>query len=133
MPKFLIVLILIAALPLMGKGATTDPRAEIETFNRALEQATRSMDNRATLALWAEDGLSLLPSTKPLEGKTAIAAFLEGVTAQIPGAKMEKFELECFGIEVSGDLASAFNVPACRRPQRCSRSRLRSRNESRAI
>ena len=106
MRKFVIVLILMATLPLMAKGATADPRAEIETFNRTLEQATRMMDNRSTLALWAEDGVSLLPSTKPIEGKAAIAAFLEGVTAQIRGAKMEKFELECFGIDVSGDLAS---------------------------
>src|SRR5271154_1713217 len=106
MRKFVIVLILMATLPLMAKGATADPRAEIETFNRTLEQATRMMDNKATLALWAEDGVSLLPSTKPIEGKAAIAAFLEGVTAQIRGAKMEKFELECFGIDVSGDLAS---------------------------
>src|SRR5271170_4972398 len=92
--------------PLTMKGASPDPRAEIAAFNRKLENATRLMDNTATLALWAEDGISLLPSTKPIEGKTAIAAFLEGVTAQIHGAKMEKFEWECFATDVSGDLAA---------------------------
>jgi uncharacterized protein (TIGR02246 family) len=102
----IVFLLLTANFPLTMKGASPDPRAEIEAFNRKLENATRSMDNTATLALWVEDGISLLPSTKPIEGKTAIATFLEGVTAQIHGAKMETFELKCFAIDVSGDLAS---------------------------
>jgi uncharacterized protein (TIGR02246 family) len=99
-------LLLTANFPLTMYGASPDPRAEIEAFNRKLENATRLMDNTATLALWAEDGISLLPSTKPMEGKSAIATFLESVTAQIHGAKMEKFELDCFAIDVFGDLAS---------------------------
>jgi uncharacterized protein (TIGR02246 family) len=98
------ILYLIGAYPV--KGTSSDARAEIEAFNHRLEDATRSMDNQATLALWADDGISLLPSTKPIVGKTAIASFLEGVTAQLHGAKMEKFELECFAIDVSGYVAS---------------------------
>jgi uncharacterized protein (TIGR02246 family) len=99
-------LLLIAIFPVPMKGSSPDPKAEIEVFNRRLEDATRSMDNAATLALWAEDGVSLLPSTKPIEGKAAIAAFLEGVTTQIHGAKMQEFKLECFAIDVSGELAT---------------------------
>ena len=60
-------LLLTANIPLTMKGASPDPRAEIEAFNRKLENATRLMDNTATLALWAEDGISLLPSTKPTQ------------------------------------------------------------------
>jgi uncharacterized protein (TIGR02246 family) len=100
------VLVLMALFRLSMRGISSNPKAEIEAFNRRLEDATRSMDNKATLALWAEDGISLLPSTKPLEGKTAIGALLEGVTAQIHGAKMQEFKLECFAIEVAGDFAS---------------------------
>jgi ketosteroid isomerase-like protein len=107
MRKFVITcLILIVICPLTMKGASSDPNGEIDAFNRRLEDATRSMDNAATLALWAEGGISLLPSTKPLEGKAAIAAFLESVTTQIHGAKMQEFKLECFAIDVSGDLAT---------------------------
>jgi len=85
-------------------------RAEIEAFNRAFDEATRRMDNAASLALWEEDGTSLLPSTKPIVGKKAIAAFLEKVTAQLQGAHMEKFEDMCFDIQVSGNWASEWCV-----------------------
>ncbi len=64
------------------------------------------MDNAATMARWSEDGVSLLPSTKPIEGKAAIAAFLTATTAAFPGAHMEQFEMRCRDVEVSGDWAS---------------------------
>jgi ketosteroid isomerase-like protein len=56
--------------------------------------------------LWAEDGITLLPSTTPVIGKAAIAAMMNAMTAQIKGAHMDKFELRCSAIEVSGDLAT---------------------------
>jgi ketosteroid isomerase-like protein len=64
------------------------------------------MDNTATLALWDSDGVSLLPQTDPIVGKKAITAFLEKVTAQIAGSKMEQFEMQCFGIQISGTSAT---------------------------
>jgi ketosteroid isomerase-like protein len=85
-------------------GATAS--AGIDAFNRALTEATANMDNAATVALWDEDGISLLPSTKPIIGKKAIARFLADVTASIPGARMAKFEMQCFDIELSGNWAS---------------------------
>lgn len=106
------LLLLAAALPPIGPAespapqTSTIPNAEIEAFNTRLAAATRSMDNVATLALWADDGISLLPSTPPIAGKPAIAAFLTNVTADLKGAHMEKFELECHDIQVSGDLAT---------------------------
>jgi ketosteroid isomerase-like protein len=95
-----------AALPLTAQTPPVNPRAEIEDFNRKFEVATRQMDNAAVMALWGDNGISLLPSTKPIIGKMAIAAFFDSVTAQIKGARMEKFELECFDIDVSGNTAS---------------------------
>jgi ketosteroid isomerase-like protein len=100
------LLLLAAALPIVAQTMPLSPRAQVEAFNRKFEDATRRMDNAAIVALWADDGISLLPSTKPIVGKVAIAAFIDSVTAQIKGAKMEKFELECFAIDVSGDIAS---------------------------
>jgi uncharacterized protein (TIGR02246 family) len=108
MQKLLILplLILTAAMPIVAQTAPLSPHAEIEAFNRKFEDATRRMDNSAIVALWADDGISLLPSTKPLVGKVAIAAFIDSSTSEIKGARMEKFELECFAIDVSGDIAS---------------------------
>jgi len=102
----LFLLLLAAVLQIFAQPMPTSPRTEIEAFNRTFEDATRRMDNAATVALWADDGISLLPSTKPIVGKGAIATFMDSVTAQLKGAKMEKFEMECFAIDVSGDTAS---------------------------
>jgi hypothetical protein len=80
--------------------------AEILAFNEKLESATKGTNNEETMALWADDGISLLPSTKPLIGKTAISAFLDLFTAQLKGAKMDKFEIQCHAISGSGNWAS---------------------------
>jgi ketosteroid isomerase-like protein len=101
-----LLLLLAAPLPIVAQTTPIGPRAEIEAFNRSFEDATRRMDNSAIVALWADDGISLLPSTKPIVGKVAIAAFIDSVTAQIKGARMEKFELECSALDVSGNIAS---------------------------
>lgn len=81
-------------------------RAGIATFNRALIAATTRMDNAATVALWDEAGVSLLPSTQPLVGKQAIGKFLDDVMASLAGAQMAKFEMQCFDVTASGDWAS---------------------------
>lgn len=85
---------------------TTTAISGIESFNKALDAATKSMDNAAVLALWEDDGISLLPSTPPIVGKKAIGKFVDDVTAQYPGGRMEKFEMECHDITVSGDWGS---------------------------
>ena len=70
--------------------------------------ATLRMDDEAVLALWEDDGVSLLPKTKPIVGKAALAAFLAKVKTEIPGAKMRSFEMHCSGIEVEGDVATEY-------------------------
>jgi len=97
------------AMPLGGQAAA-GTRTEIERFNRQFEDATRRMDTAAIVELWVEDGISLLPTTKPIVGKAAIRAFMESVTAQLKGARMERFELQCSGIEVTGNMASEWCV-----------------------
>lgn len=101
------LLVILSLVVSLSTGAQTETASSgIEAFNHRLEDATLRMDNAAMVALWAEDGISLLPVTKPMIGKAAIAEFLDRVTASIPGAKMEKFEMKCFAIEASGDLAT---------------------------
>ncbi|MBA2683940.1 MAG: nuclear transport factor 2 family protein [Gemmatimonadaceae bacterium] len=79
---------------------------EIDAFNRAFFDATRHMDTPATLALWDDEGVSLLPSTNPIRGKSAITKFMNDVMASLAGAHMTKFEGACFDIQQSGDWAS---------------------------
>lgn len=78
----------------------------IAAFNQSLAAATRAMDNRAMLALWEDDGTSLLPDTPPIKGKTAIAQFLATVSEQLRGARMLQFDLACHEIQAGGDWAS---------------------------
>lgn len=107
--RSLITAILFVCFIFVGSSAAaeiTDARSGIERFNQALDAATRSMDNAAVLALWEDDGISLLPSTPPIIGKKAIGKFLAEVTEQYPGGRMEKFEMQCHDIMISGDLAS---------------------------
>lgn len=93
-------------LLLAAQLASAQSNPSIAAFNHKLEDATRNMDNAATLALWADDGISLLPSTKPIIGKPAISTFFKSVTDSIAGAKMKSFEMECHDIDISGDLAT---------------------------
>ena len=101
-------LVVLCAAPglVAGQAPPAGPRAGIETFNRALDDATRRMDNAAIVALWEDDGVSLLPSTEPIVGKRAIADFMAAVTARYPGGRMERFDNRCFDIEVAGPWAS---------------------------
>jgi ketosteroid isomerase-like protein len=107
-----LALLLVATGPgfASAQAATHAGRAGIETFNRALTAATRTMDDTATMALWEADGVSLLPSTNPIVGKAAIGQFMNDVTKQLSGAKMESFDLRCSGIEVSGRLGSEWCI-----------------------
>ena len=93
-------------LLLISAAANATPQSGIEAFNKALDSATRSMNNAAVLALWEDDGVSLLPSTPPIVGKKAIGKFLDDVMAAYPGGKMKTFEMQCHDIQVSGDWGS---------------------------
>lgn len=108
MRRFVILLFSSVAMSATAAAQTADTsaRAGIDAFNKAFDQATRSMDNAATVALWEDDGVSLLPSAPPIVGKPAIARMMDAVVSQFPGARMEKFESACFDITISGDLAS---------------------------
>lgn len=101
-----------ALLPILAALAThsahaanESPQQPLERFNAALYQATLAMDNAAMLALWEDDGISLLPMTEPIRGRSAIRALFESVTRDAPHAHMLKFELQCHDIVIMGDWA----------------------------
>lgn len=97
-------LLLAGVLLSIGAGAAEDPG--IAAFNQALASATMHMDNAATLALWDDEGVSLLPSTEAIVGKKAISEFLARVMQQLQGARMKSFDMQCGGLELHGDWAS---------------------------
>jgi ketosteroid isomerase-like protein len=101
-----LVMLCLGSRPAAAQAAAPDAQPGIARFNKALDDATRRMDNAATLALWEDDGVTLLPQTAPVAGKKAIAAFLDAATAPLAGARMETFDMDCHDIEVSGDSAS---------------------------
>ena len=104
--KIAVLALLIAASASAAQTATPDAQAGIDAFNRAVIDATKKMDDAANLALWEDDGVSILPNSKPLSGKPALEAFLRMVAEQTKGARMESFWMACATIAVSGDTAS---------------------------
>jgi ketosteroid isomerase-like protein len=97
---------LLTATAVHAQHSSTTKDAGVDAFNRSFANATRTMNDAATLALWDDDGVSLLPSTKPIVGKPAISRFMTDVMASLQGAHMTKFESECHDVHVSGDWAS---------------------------
>lgn len=84
--------------------------AGVNAFNDAWAQATRAMDNTATLALWDDAGISLLPSTKPIIGKPAMSRYMDDVMKQLVGATMESFALRCYDIVVAAPNATEWCI-----------------------
>jgi ketosteroid isomerase-like protein len=91
-----------------AQGVAADAKAGVKTFNAAMIKATRTMDNAALLALWEEDGTALLPNTPPIVGKAALTKFYTDVMAGLGDATMKSFEMQCLGLEISGDLATEY-------------------------
>ena len=81
-------------------------RHEIEAFNKEFVDLHLKMDTAGVLAMWAEDGVDLMPGEAPLLGKKAIVAWVEDIVAKMPGYKVTKEEVEFHDIQVSGDWAS---------------------------
>src|SRR5258706_14549822 len=65
-----------------------DPKAEILAFNEKFINAHLRMDNPAIIAMWADDGVSLLPSMAPMVGRAAIGKLITDIAAQMPGYKV---------------------------------------------
>jgi uncharacterized protein (TIGR02246 family) len=101
-----VVVLALFGLSALAATARADESAEIARFNRALDEATRTINNGAMVKLWEEDGVSLLPNQAPLVGKKAIAKFLDDVVKGMPLAKMTTFEFSCNDIRVDGRMAS---------------------------
>jgi ketosteroid isomerase-like protein len=87
-------------------AAAANALQEIAAFNQRFTDTTLHMDMPGLKALWADDGVSLLPGPAPIVGKPALSRFLDDVVAQMPGYKVTRHENDFHDIRISGDWAS---------------------------
>lgn len=89
-----------------ASGQATSGKDELEKFNNHFRELHLKMDTAGIFALWADDGVDLMPGEAPMIGKKVIQAWVEAILAKMPGYKVTKQEMEFHDIQVSGDWAS---------------------------
>jgi uncharacterized protein (TIGR02246 family) len=106
------LLLLTAGLLAAGPAAAGPAPAsqEIDAFNQRFKAAILSMDNSAVMALWADDGVTLLPGMAPVIGKPTIARRLDDVTARMRGYHVTGQDNEFHDIRIAGDWASEWGT-----------------------
>ncbi len=101
-----LVLFAIGTVRRVAASSDASGRNEIEAFNKKFVDLHLKTDTAEVLAMWAEDGVDLMPGEAPLFGKKAIVAWVEDIVAKMPGYQVTKEEVEFHDIQVSGDWAS---------------------------
>jgi ketosteroid isomerase-like protein len=102
----LVVLLLGTNILVKAGSSASDGKKEIEAFNGHYRELHLKMDTPGIFALWADDGVDLMPGEAPIIGKNAIQAWVEDILAKMPGYKVMKQDMEFHDIWVSGDWAS---------------------------
>ncbi|SRR6266851_8566297 len=97
--------LLMAVLGMKARTAEAG-RKEIEVFNKRYVQLHLKMDTEGILALWAKDGVDLMPGEAPMIGRQKISAWVEDIVAKMPGYKVTKQEMEFHDIHMCGEWAS---------------------------
>jgi len=87
-----------------------DARKAIDALNRQFITACQNMDHHASAALWADDGVDLLPGNAPLIGKAKISAWLDSLTPQLQGGKMMYCTVDWQDIRIHGDVAYEWGI-----------------------
>jgi uncharacterized protein (TIGR02246 family) len=100
------VAVLTVAVGMKARTTEDTGRKEIEAFNKRYVDLHLKMDTAGLLALWAEDGVDLMPGDAAMIGKKKIVAWVEEIVAKMPGYKVTKQEMEFHDIHVCGDWAS---------------------------
>lgn len=101
----LLLFICLATLPSFARAHDSAARKQIESVNQKFDTAILHMDNAAVLALWADDGVEILPKMPLLDGKKAIADFFDQTTKQLVGYHLKSNDTKFHDISISGDLA----------------------------
>jgi uncharacterized protein (TIGR02246 family) len=100
------VALLTVAAQMKARSEEDAARKEIEAFNKRYVELHLKMDTPGIMALWAEDGVDLMPGTMAMVGRKKIAAWVEDILEKMPGYKVTKQEMEFHDIHVCGDWAS---------------------------
>jgi uncharacterized protein (TIGR02246 family) len=100
------IALLMAAAQMKARTEEDAGRKEIESFNKRYVELHLKMDTPGILALWAEDGVDLMPGAAAIVGRKKISAWVEDIVAKMPGYKVTKQEMEFHDIHVCGDWAS---------------------------
>ena len=69
-----LVALLIVAVRMKARTAEDAERKEIEAFNKRYVELHLKMDTAGILALWAEDGVDLMPGDAAMIGRKKISA-----------------------------------------------------------
>src|SRR5581483_4343327 len=119
LPLFALIFLLVTSLFLTMKRAdaqsdaatpNTAARKAVDDFNRRFIENCRTMNNKAAVDLWAEDGVDLLPGMDPMVGKAAISKWLAGLEDQSKGAKVTQCDVDWQQIQVAGDTAYEWGI-----------------------
>jgi len=102
--------ILCSFAPARSGAAAENGRKGIDEFNRRFLEACRSMDHKAAVELWTEDGADLLPGMEPMTGKQMIAQWLHGLDEQMKGAKVTQCDVDWQQINVVGGVAYEWGI-----------------------
>jgi len=104
--NFWLAAVLIGLSASAASGQAASRKDELEKFNNHFRELHLQMDTAGIFALWADDGVDLMPGEAPMIGKKVIQAWVEDILAKMPGYKVTKEEMEFHDIQVSGDWAS---------------------------
>jgi uncharacterized protein (TIGR02246 family) len=101
-----LVALLMAVVGMKARTTEEAGRKEIDAFNKRYVELHLKMDTAGILALWAEDGVDLMPGDAAMIGRKKISAWVGDILAKMPGYKVMKQEMEFHDIHVCGDWAS---------------------------
>ena len=96
----------LSAVGMSARAPKSDPRSEIDAFNKKFTELHLKMDTPGIMAMWAEDGVDLMQGEAPIVGRKTITAWVEDVLSKMPGYKVIKAEMEFHDIQVCGDWAT---------------------------
>jgi uncharacterized protein (TIGR02246 family) len=105
-----LTLVSFAVPPCQTRAQADSARKEIAAWNQKYIAAHLRMDNAAILAMWQEDGVSLLQGMDPIQGREAIGKFFDQAVAQIAGYHMKTMEIDFREIQVMGDWAYEWGI-----------------------
>ncbi len=85
-------------------------RKSVDALNQEIVRACQQRDFDATAALWADNGVDLLPGLEPMVAKPKITAWLDSLRPNLLGAKMAYCTIDWQDIQVHGEVAYEWGI-----------------------